>query len=71
MKAIAANTEMISMTTRANADPSGIGTDGSAIWVVDDADDIVYRYDMAGAYVSEFPLTADNSDPQGLTVTPR
>ena len=54
-----------------NQDPTGITTDGSYIWVVDKSDDMVYKYDMGGSFVSDFSLIAANTDPEGITVTPR
>ena len=57
--------------TAANTDPTGITTDGTNIWVVDEADDAVYKYDLSGTFDTSFALTAANADPQGITVAPR
>jgi hypothetical protein len=50
-----------------NADPSGLTTDGTHLWVVDEVDDLVYQYTVAGASVSSFALNAANADPSGIT----
>ena len=50
---------------------AGIATNASNIWIADLATLKVYKYDMSGVFVSDFGLTADNGDPQGLTVSPR
>ena len=56
--------------TSANADPTGITTNGSQIWVVDAADLKIYSYRTDGVYISagDIPLTGPNADPQGITV---
>ena len=57
--------------TAANADATGITTDGTNIWVVDVVDAAVYKYDMAGTFDTSFNLSAANADPQGITMIPR
>ena len=54
-----------------NNTPMGITTDGANIWVADDSSDSVYTYDMNMNLLSQFPLVAANSDPTGMTVSPR
>jgi len=53
--------------TAANADPIGITTDGSNIWIVDNDDDSVYKYGMDGSYISVWGTTAANGNPSGIT----
>ena len=53
--------------TAANADAEGITTDGSNIWVVDSKDKLAYKYDMDGAFLSSFALTAEDKGPRGIT----
>jgi len=55
----------------ANADPTGITTDGGSIWVTNDADDKVYVYDTSGTPTGSWTLDGtanDNDDPAGITV---
>ena len=50
-----------------NANPRGLGTDGTNIWVVDLTDDEVYKYTIDGTYISSFDTHASgNGDPIGL-----
>ena len=51
--------------TAANADPAGITTDGTNLWVLDLADAIAYKYHMAGLSVGSFSLNAANASPGG------
>lgn len=51
--------------TAANADPAGITTDGTNLWVFDLADAVAYKYHMAGLSVGSFSLNADNASPGG------
>jgi RHS repeat-associated protein len=53
--------------------PQDIATDGTDIWIVDDAKDRVYRYDDAASLTSgsrsptsSFALAAANGDPSGI-----
>ena len=50
-----------------NADPTGITTNGTHIWVVDTGDDDVYLYHMNGTYIELWALNAGNSDARGIT----
>ena len=52
-----------------NADPRGIWSNGTTIWVVDDVDDKLYAYTLATGMSDsdkDIDLHADNGSPQGL-----
>ena len=58
------------LLTPANADPQGITTDGTGIWVVDIKDDDVYKYNMSGTYTGfSFLLETGNNSGRGIRVT--
>ena len=52
-----------------NANPKGIWSDGTTMWVADDTDDKLYAYTLAtGARIDtkDISLHTDNGDPQGI-----
>ena len=52
----------------ANTDSQGVAVvPGGDLYVVDNIDDTVYRYDSLGTLASSFSLTSGNQDPTGLT----
>lgn len=53
-----------------NQSPTGIASDGSWIWVTDDAVDRIFVYDMAGQSIGQWELDPANRDPSGLTLDP-
>ena len=50
----------------ANANPQGIASDGSSLYVVDLDDERVYVYSLAGAFQSSFALDSANDSPSGI-----
>ena len=52
----------------ANADPRGVCSDGTTIWVADYTDEVLYAYSADGTRDSskDIDLHADNQHPQGL-----
>ena len=50
-----------------NSTTAGITRMGSFYYVTNDADDRVYKYNLAGLYQSRFSLTSGNTDPNGIT----
>ncbi|MEZ6062951.1 MAG: Ig-like domain-containing protein [Planctomycetaceae bacterium] len=55
-----------------NRNGTGITTDGTNIWVVNDipGKDKVYKYDMEGKYVTRWNIDPVNSQPTGITIDP-
>ena len=57
-----------SLQAAGNADPQGMWSDGTTMWVADDADDKLYAYTLSSGArdtTKEFTLHSDNSDPTG------
>lgn len=54
-------------TSGQSGDPYGITTDGSNIWIVDPLDDKVYKYTMAGVFVSWFSTIGHGTAPVSIT----
>jgi hypothetical protein len=57
----------------ANQNAKGIVTDGTYLWVVNDAAsgaDKVFKYTLTGTLVSSWTIDANNSSPTGLTIDP-
>ncbi len=52
-----------------NADPHGITTDGTYLYVTDGANQEVYRYTLAGSYLDSFDTAGSGgvSSPYGIT----
>ncbi len=50
-----------------NSNPTGLTTDGQRFWVVDDNNDSVFIYDLAGTTLGSWQLDAGNTDPSGIT----
>ncbi len=57
---------------RGNRNPMDIVTDGTHIWVVDDARkvDKVFRYSVGGSFEGSWAIDSDNAQPTGLTIDP-
>jgi hypothetical protein len=54
-----------------NASPKDIVTDGSHLWVVNDAStDSVFKYTIAGALVGSWTIDPANRSPTGITLDP-
>jgi hypothetical protein len=53
-----------------NTSPSDLVTDGSTIWVTDDASASVFVYDVTGTLLGSWKLDADNTAPSGITLNP-
>jgi hypothetical protein len=53
-----------------NSNPTGITANGTNLWVVNNNLDKVFKYTVAGAYVSSWNLNAANSAPTGVTLDP-
>ena len=49
-----------------NTTPHGAAAVGSAVWISNNSDDQVYRYDSAVTYQSKFALPSGNGQPRGL-----
>ena len=49
-----------------NTTPHGATQVGNAVWVANNSDDQVYRYDASVTYQSKFGLPAGNGQPRGL-----
>ena len=54
-------------TSVQSTDPYGITTDGTNIWIVDEVDDEVYKYDMTGTYINSFDTSDISNDPYDIT----
>ena len=57
----------------ANGDAKGIVTDGTNIWVVNDAAsgaDKVFKYTMSGTLVGSWTIDSNNGSPTGITIDP-
>lgn len=56
----------------ANLNPKDLVTDGTSIWVVNDASsgDRVFKYDLAGNHISNWVIDAANTSPTGITLDP-
>ena len=57
-----------SLQAAGNADPQGIWSDSTTMWVADDADDKLFAYTLSGGArdtAKEFSLHSDNGDPTG------
>ena len=55
-----------------NLNPKDIVTDGTSLWVVNDAasGDRVFKYDLAGTMLSNWVIDAANTSPTGITLDP-
>jgi sugar lactone lactonase YvrE len=54
-----------------NKNPKDIVTDGTYLWVVNDAStDKVFKYTVAGALIGSWTLTAGGGSPTGITLDP-
>ena len=55
-----------------NLNPKDIVTDGTSLWVVNDAasGDRVFKYDLAGTLLSNWVIDAANTSPTGITLDP-
>jgi hypothetical protein len=54
-----------------NKNPKDLVTDGTHIWVVDDANtNKVFKYTMTGALVGSWTIASPNSTPTGITLDP-
>jgi VCBS repeat-containing protein len=56
----------------ANRDPTGIDTDGTNFWVVNNRATAgeIFVYTMSGTLVGSWTLDPENGDPQGITIRP-
>jgi hypothetical protein len=54
----------------ANTSPSDLVTDGSTVWVTDDALAEVFVYDVSGVFLGRWKLDGDNVAPSGITRNP-
>jgi hypothetical protein len=56
----------------ADANPKGIVTDGTSLWLVDDASstDKVFKYTLTGSLLGSWTIDAANTHPTGLTINP-
>jgi hypothetical protein len=57
---------------RADTNPTGIVTDGSSFWVVDDGVtvDKVFKYSLSGSLLGSWTLTGGGGSPTGITLNP-
>lgn len=54
-----------------NGDATGIETDGTHLWVVNDAStDKVFKYTLSGALVGSWTISGNNTTPTGITLDP-
>jgi hypothetical protein len=54
-----------------NGNPKDLVTDGTSIWVVDDAGtDKVFKYTLSGALLGSWTLTGGGGSPAGITLDP-
>jgi hypothetical protein len=54
-----------------NKSPKGMVTDGTSLWVVDDAGtDKVFKYTLAGTLLGSWTITAGGGSPTGITLDP-
>src|SRR5262249_49541450 len=54
-----------------NGQPRDIVTDGTSLWVVDDAaTDKVFKYSVSGALLGSWTITAGGGSPAGITLGP-
>lgn len=55
----------------ANGSPSDLVTDGSTVWVTDDAKASVFVYGVDGSLLGNWKLDGDNAAPSGITRNPK
>src|SRR4029078_13511107 len=54
-----------------NTSPKDVVTDGTALWVVNDAgSDKVFKYSLTGSRIGSWPITGAGSSPTGVTLDP-
>ena len=59
------------MLSSGNTSPKDIVTDGTHLWVVNDAaEDKVFKYTMSGALVGSWAITGGGGGPTGITLDP-
>jgi hypothetical protein len=56
----------------ADANPKGLVTDGTSLWVVDDGGtaDKVFKYSLSGSLLGSWAIDPANTHPTGLTINP-
>jgi hypothetical protein len=55
----------------ANPNPTGIVTDGTSFWIVDDSTtDRVFKYTLSGSLLGSWTIDSANSSPTGITINP-
>ncbi|MBR9677413.1 PGF-pre-PGF domain-containing protein [Candidatus Woesearchaeota archaeon] len=52
--------------TSNNNDPYGIAFGEDFLWVVDDNNNTIYKYNLDGSFATNFSTTASNADPYGI-----
>ncbi len=49
----------------ANDDPKGISTDGTTVWVLDEEDEQIYRYNTEGGFIDSIDLVTPSDNLEG------